>query len=381
MKRAVTSKGVAMRHRLTHSRLGQGLVRDRRPSCRSSVGFTLVELLVVIAIIGILMFLLLPAVQAARETARRTSCANNLRQLGLAALNFENANGRFPPGYLGERGHIEDPLATTIDPGNINDRFGPHQLVGVFVFLLPYFEEASLAGDITSTLNLGLDARDENYWEDENAWRASQWQLSMLLCPSVPDELPQEAYFDQLWVKAVPPPITINLYANGWPAELVNQGRTHYLAVSGLAGEVGIEQIDRYVGVFSVRSKTTIAKVADGTSKTLLFGEAPGTIGQSVKGALSDTVYNGSIHAHSWTGSATAPVGESLDPTIENGTPNASAEYDAHWAYFSGLHPGGNVQFCYADGSVHTLEEGIDRFILRSLASINGGEPIAEGTY
>ena len=102
--------------------------------CRSGNprGFTLVELLVVIAIIGVLVALLLPAVQAARESARRTSCANNLRQLGLAALNFENANGKFPPGYLGERGHIEDPLAaSTIDPGNINDRFGPHQLVGV----------------------------------------------------------------------------------------------------------------------------------------------------------------------------------------------------------------------------------------------------------
>ena len=96
---------------------------------RIKQGFTLVELLVVIAIIGILVGLLLPAVQAAREAARRMSCQNNLKQFGLAIHNFESANRKLPPGYLGPT------RQAPYDAAAANDQF-----YGMLVFLMPYME-------------------------------------------------------------------------------------------------------------------------------------------------------------------------------------------------------------------------------------------------
>jgi prepilin-type processing-associated H-X9-DG protein len=225
-----------------------------------------------------------------------------------------------------------------------------------------------------------VERRDQNYWDDENAWRAAQWELGVLQCPSVPTDAAQDGYIDQMWVE-FDPPDTLVLNASGWPAEIVNQGKTHYLGVSGFCGEVGLADVDQLVGVFSIRSRTSIAQIADGTSKTLLFGESPGTIGQAVKGEFSAPIYDGYIQAHSWGGTGTAPVLFGLDPSLENGVPNVSAEYDAHWAYFSSLHEGGIVQFCFADGSVHTINKAIDLFVLDSLASIKGGEAIAQDAY
>src|SRR6186997_2133216 len=96
----------------------------------SRKGFTLVELLVVIAIIGVLVALLLPAVQAAREAGRRTSCSNNLRQVGLAAHQFNDVYERLPPGYLG-------PMPHDTWPAHMND----NQYVGSLAYLLPFAEQ------------------------------------------------------------------------------------------------------------------------------------------------------------------------------------------------------------------------------------------------
>ncbi len=134
------------------------LLSNRRLS--SSKAFTLVELLVVIAIIGVLVALLLPAVQSAREAARRTQCTNQMRQLGLALLNYESANGAFPSGSTGTIG------GTGADP-----YFSPQAM------LMPYYE----GQNIFSQLDL-----DQSPWDTENSnnFDVARNQPEVLLCPS-----------------------------------------------------------------------------------------------------------------------------------------------------------------------------------------------------
>ncbi len=117
---------------------------------RGRRGFTLVELLVVIAIIGILVGLLLPAVQQAREAARRMSCQNNLKQIGLACHNFESAYKKLPTGQ------IYDPmLGTALVPGSsFNDNFNNHTFCGTLVFLLPFMEQQTVYQPFASALKM-----------------------------------------------------------------------------------------------------------------------------------------------------------------------------------------------------------------------------------
>src|SRR6185312_15467406 len=148
----------------------------------SRCGFTLVELLVVIAIIGALVALLLPAVQSARESARRNQCSNNLKQIGLAALNYDASRGVFPPGYLGST----NPKRASA----ITGPSGPHQWIGVLVYLLPYMEAQPVFDRLTLTLKVGVDTSDDNYWKDVNAWAAAQTTMGAFLCPSLPNKFP-----------------------------------------------------------------------------------------------------------------------------------------------------------------------------------------------
>lgn len=350
--------------------------RRLREAPRWRRGFTLVELLVVIAIIGILVALLLPAVQAARESARRAACGNKLRQIGIAALNYESAKKRLPPGYLAGT-NFNKPW--TDDATGAFD--GPHQLCGVFVFLLPYLEAGSVYDQFTSTLKVGVDAKDFAYTTNIPANAAAQTQLDVLKCPSFPAEPPQTAILDKSY--GMLNAGFLILQSDGWPPDKVPYGITHYMGSAGVWGRVGstytftINSVKyncdkQLLGVFTVRSKTQLGQVTDGTSHTLMFGEAPGTSGAQVPDNFIAGTYSGVTQLNAWAGFGTLPAAVGLNVSAEN---KSGANYDTKWSYFGSTH-GDIVQFCFVDGSLHGLSKGIDNTVFWAMASMKADDTV-----
>ncbi len=299
-----------------------------------ALGFTLVELLVVIAIIGVLIALLLPAIQAARESARQTQCANQLKQIGLAAHNFHDNYSRFPPGYLGPT-----PDASFAATGT------QAEFVGVVPYLLPYLEQQALFARIQA--NLDISIRGKAWWTDASTASAAQTSLKSIACPSVDGHRYREGMI-----------FLLNLYTenNGSfyerrfvtaPLVTSRPGGTNYLGVAGYFGNLLLPKPRRYEGIFSNRTKHRFADVTDGTSNVLFFGE-------STAGKMA-----GQLRGFSWIGCGMLTTHHGL-------------VHDDSFA-FNSEHPS-LVQFCLADGSVRRISTTIDRDNLIILSGKHDGD-------
>ena len=315
-----------------------------------SSGFTLVELLVVIAVIGVLVALLLPAVQAAREAARRMQCSNHLKQIGLAAHGFHDTHGKLPPGVMG-----------TPPEGEDYDPISGNQYVGTLPYLLPFLELSS----IRDRIHIDLDVRrtDRAWWQENSTWQIAQARIPTFLCPSANpygnayavgacvltynDYVRQEAVANMLY------------FGNGnGGSEL---GRANYLPSAGALGNVG-GQWAPYEGIFSTRTSTNFAAILDGTSQTLLFGEWRGG---RLDGPPLDQGYQ---LAYSWMGASGHPSmwGLSYPPRQGPG-----------WWQFNSHHPQ-VVQFCFADGSVRAVSTQVDTLQFRYASGMHDGIVISD---
>lgn len=263
-------------------------------------GFTLVELLVVIAIIGILIALLLPAVQAAREAARRMQCANNLKQLGLAAHNYHDSLRSFPPGFM-----AIDHMGTVAGGW----AWG--------VFLMPYIEQSPLR-DVLSPTKYTLS----QVISDPALLPMLQMKLGVFTCPSSPMEALREF--------------------QGPGSQMVATG--NYTCCRGFFSYSGATNLQKQNnGVFYAQSATSFRDVTDGTSNTFAFGER----------TVLDAHAQDPSKWPSWCGPGGLGIGSTVSSSVSH-----PMNHPTNMHSFSSHHPGG-AMFCLVDGSVRFISETI----------------------
>ena len=317
-----------------------------RLSISRTRGFTLVELLVVIAIIGTLVALLLPAVQAAREAARRSQCTNNLKQLALAAHNFHDTNRKFP---------------SSVRPAGLT----PLPRIAGLTFLLPFIEQQAAYDLYDKTKN----------WHDVVNLPVTSNPIPVFTCPSTPEPKRKDGLPE----------------ANPWQANLVavtdyspTIGVDQRLKAAGLVGESG-------AGILTKNGEPRMGDVTDGLSNTILYAESAGRPyvyrrgkrfgdlpGNRVNaGGWSRPASDFSVDGSSWDG-ATLPgpcainctngedVGSSVFPLPYYGSEGTAEAY--------AFHPGIAI-FAIGDGSVRPIAEDISIREFARLVTRGGNEP------
>jgi prepilin-type N-terminal cleavage/methylation domain-containing protein len=332
--------------RMRHSRsrgFGKVGAASRAAHCRPRFGrptvhgFTLVELLVVIAIIGILVALLLPAIQAAREAARRTQCTNKMKQLGLAMLNYESARKQLPLAYTPNYTGTQNMGPCTGTPGSANSPNNkPHHFV--LTFILPYIENSTLYDQIditTQNWNSTVQSATKKTINND----VVKVDIPDFLCPSTENR---------------PGTYTTDYYT------IVDIQDAAYCAAEAQNLMKSKRQVDRLLGLLQ-DVPTSLKKCTDGLSKTFLFFESAGRPNNYDKSRNIIQTASGIVNGvmtkdYQWADDGVYAVwGNGLDPACPLTVVMNCNNYQGLYSFHSG---GGNELM--GDGSVTFITDNID---------------------
>jgi len=295
---------------------------------RKHAGFTLIELLVVIAIIAVLIALLLPAVQQAREAARRSQCKNNLKQMGLALHNYAESHGVFPPGGMS---------GVAIGGGGTS----AGNELSFLAMLLPFIDQAPLY----NTINFNLKGYANHYPIAVN-------RIPGYLCPSSNQE-----------------------HGLGGDETLSNGQKTYTTHYYGVMGPLGTSTLTGQTyrstattygavalqGMLGLDTKTSFRDMSDGSSNTFLCGE----ISFREAGMYRSWTRGG------WAGNGTVASAKGISSSINKLKMSSVSEFN--YVSFGSEHTGG-AHFTMGDGSVKFVSENIDLGVYKAAASRDGGE-------
>ena len=343
---------------------------------QAKAGFTLVELLVVIAIIGILIGMLLPAVQQVREAARRTACANNIRQCALASLNFESAHMRFPPG-MNSRGDSDtsrtgDPV--TPRPGNSQRAIN----IAWSMYILPFVEQNNLYNEFKS---------GTNNWDDDFRTLPSS-TVGLLVSNVIPFFIcPSDASPDG----------DFNMYYTH--EDVVDTGlhaKSNYVACMGASdgdfdpsvvvtlNDPSNPTASAEWGMYGYNSKTTFGDIKDGSSNVIAMGERWSKTEEQAGGNADVKAYGAvwsgdpgperfgisdSSQSRSSISAILGSIGRTSPGSVLNFGINGRR---ASELLASSFHDGG-AMVVFADGSTHFLSEDLDFEIYGHLAQMADG--------
>lgn len=315
------------------------LIRNPKSVIRN--GFTLVELLVVVSIIGVLIALLLPAVQAAREAARQASCLNNQKQIGVAIASYEGVQHKFPPGRVGCDQTGENPsYPFSLCPLDLT----PEERTGAsgFVMILPQLEQQALF-DMLAVHDGGLwnrNTADVGWYDNPNKRWGVNERPQVFVCPSDTSQAISDVYF---------PPI---LAATG-----------SYALVHGTLGGDNAGKTAKYAndGLFLYVIQRKAKQVGDGLSNTLMLGEV----------LLADTFES----SNTWTyGIVNADcLRNTANPLNTRPGADKNGESLTQNGAFGSQHPGGAL-FCFADGHAEFLSDDVDFSLYQDMSTIAPAE-------